>query len=144
MLVVERGSVIAMVETRCLELLERIASGESCNALAFGAEIGPLLGEVSDLVRPGGAGCPANWPHDPHADIIVIESGEAYSLRPNAWLAFVVQAASQSNISPADFGPSLGRVLADTALLTPAAAATLALQIRAGVPAFPDRQVRAA
>ena len=90
------------------------------------------MGEVRDLTRSPRGDCPAHWPHDPYADIIVIDQGEAFSMRPDSWLAFVVQASTRPNADPAAFGYSLGEVAGDIAAMTPIEAAALAASFVGG------------
>lgn len=110
MLVVEQGAALALTDASWLAMLERIANGDFVQASAYGMEVGQVIGDVAELTRRPLSGVPLSDPGDPFAEIVVVEAGEAYALRPDCWLELLTDRVA-GVIEPLDaYGPSLGAV----------------------------------
>lgn len=126
MLIVDQGSVFGLTDQRLLEFLFDYGQGADVDLYAYGCEIGPVMGEVTQVEGKRRSYKPVSHVQDPFADIIVIDGAEAFSLRPDDWFKFVVRATSNPTTSPADYGVSIGPICANLANLTPAEALGLA------------------
>jgi hypothetical protein len=138
MLVVEQGSAVALSDAAWLSMLERIAEGEFVQASDYGAEIGIVLGDVSELACSPLPPVQIADPNDPHADIVVVENGEAVALRPDCWLAFLADRLAGVSEPLSAYGPSLGLVGPAPQDIGRCEAHRLALGLRAGITSGPS------
>lgn len=130
MLVVEQGAAIALSDGAWLNVLERIAAGHEVRANHFGAEIGPVIGDVAELARLPLAPVQIANPHDPYGEIVVVEDGEAVALRPNNWLAFLADRVAGGRSPLSSYGPSLGPIGPDMEAIGQVTARRMAFDLR--------------